>query len=111
MVSSIGMCSLSDQHGDMGAASRASIMTKFRTPSVANNGMPLKKVLVIYDALCRTMHDVTDMPLVINFDAVSSVEAYAHHVACAAPVGNNFGRSGVIVNVLTTDEDINQLRR
>lgn len=62
-----------------------------------------------YDVLCRTMSDLYQVPLVINFDLPPSVEAYVHSVSSAAPSG--YGRGGAAVNVITSDEDIVGLRR
>lgn len=65
------------QHQDMGAPARHAIMSKFRS-SIPNRTGPNKRVLVVYDALCRTLTDVSQVPLVINYDLPRAVEDYVH---------------------------------
>lgn len=60
----------------MGQSSRHAIMTKFRSGNNRTGGG--KKVLVVYDALCRTLTDVPQVPLVINYDLPRAVEDYVH---------------------------------
>lgn len=55
------------------------------------------------------MNDLYQIPLVILFDLPSTVENYLHCVSVAAPSG--YGRGGAVVVVITSDEDINGLRR
>lgn len=68
-------------HGDMGASARHAIIGKFRSGNSgagrgASSGM--KRVLVVYDALCRTLSDIHQVALVINFDLPRAVEDYVH---------------------------------
>ena len=69
-------------HGDMGASARHAIVSKFRS---GNNPGPgrgqhagLKRVLVVYDALCRTLSDIHQVAMVVNYDLPRSVEDYVH---------------------------------
>ena len=66
-------------HGDMGASARHAIVTKFRSGNVGQGrGMAAKRVLVVYDALCRTLSDIHQVAMVVNFDLPRAVEDYIH---------------------------------
>ena len=62
-------------HGDMGASARHTAITKFRS---GVRGAGLKRVLVVYDALSRTLTDIHQVSLVINFDMPRTVEDYVN---------------------------------
>jgi superfamily II DNA/RNA helicase len=66
-------------HGDMGASARHAILSKFRSGNVGQGrGMAAKRVLVVYDALCRTLSDIHQVAMVVNFDLPRAVEDYVH---------------------------------
>lgn len=66
-------------HGDMGASARHAILSKFRSGNAApGRGMGMKRVLVVYDALCRTLSDIHQVALVVNYDLPRAVEDYVH---------------------------------
>ncbi|ORY46304.1 hypothetical protein BCR35DRAFT_311026 [Leucosporidium creatinivorum] len=93
-------------HQDMGQSSRHAIMTKFRSANNRTGGG--KKVLVVYDALCRTLTDVPQVPLVLNFDLPRAVEDYVHRITCATASG--YARPGVAINIVTPGADVEMLR-
>lgn len=59
----------------MGQAARHALMSKFRSPPAHRLG-PNKRVLVVYDALARTLTDVSQVSLVVNYDLPRSAEDY-----------------------------------
>lgn len=63
-------------HSDMGPAARNTVISKFR--SANGRGVGIKRVLVVYDALCRTLSDIHQVALVVNYDLPRSVEDYVH---------------------------------
>lgn len=66
-------------HGDMGAAARHAIVSKFRSGNAGPGRPPgLKRVLVVYDALCRTLSDIHQVALAVNYDLPRAVEDYVH---------------------------------
>lgn len=66
-------------HGDMGASARHAIVSKFRSGNVGQGrGMAAKRILVVYDALCRTLSDIHQVAMVVNFDLPRAVEDYTH---------------------------------
>lgn len=66
-------------HGDMGAPARHAIISKFRSGNInQGRGLSGKRVLVVYDALCRTLSDIHQVAMVINYDLPRAVEDYIH---------------------------------
>ncbi|KAH8929465.1 P-loop containing nucleoside triphosphate hydrolase protein [Atractiella rhizophila] len=97
-------------HQDMGGPARHSVLSKFRSSAASTPGMKAsKKCLVVYDALCRSLNDVHQVPLVINFDLPRAPEDYVHRVACATSAGHV--RPGVAINFLVDNRDIDMLRQ
>ncbi|KAI5479895.1 eukaryotic translation initiation factor [Pseudohyphozyma bogoriensis] len=95
-------------HQDMGPPARHQIMSKFRAPPATRPLGPTKRALIVYDALCRTLTDVSQVPLVINYDLPRAVEDYIHRVSCATAAG--MGRPGVVINFVTPGSDVERLR-
>ncbi|OCF31809.1 ATP-dependent RNA helicase eIF4A [Kwoniella heveanensis BCC8398] len=87
---------VSAMHGDMDQAQREVIMKEFRSGS--------SRVLIATDLLARGI-DVQQVSLVINYDLPASKENYIHRIGR----GGRFGRKGVAINFVTTD-DIKMLR-
>lgn len=90
----------------MGQSSRQAIMSKFR--SNTGRGAGSKKVLVVYDALCRSLTDVPQVPLVINYDLPRAVEDYVFRITCATASG--YARPGVAINIVSPGADVEMLR-
>jgi translation initiation factor 4A len=67
------------------------IMREFRTGS--------SRVLITTDLLARGI-DVQQVSLVINFDLPANRENYIHRIGR----GGRFGRKGVAINFLTSDD-------
>lgn len=65
-------------HQDMSQSARQQVIAKFRSAAPGRNGQPPKRVLVVYDALSRSLSDVGQVPLLINFDMPRAVEDYVH---------------------------------
>ncbi|KAI0952469.1 hypothetical protein AcW1_004551 [Taiwanofungus camphoratus] len=63
-------------HGDMNAGTKLAALNKFRSPSGIMR-QPITKILVIYDVQVKTP-EVSQVPLVINYDLPKAVEEYAH---------------------------------
>ncbi|KAH9853702.1 hypothetical protein C2E23DRAFT_867727 [Lenzites betulinus] len=94
-------------HGDMNAGVKLAALNKFRAgPGIVR---PVTtKVLVVYDVQVKTP-DVSQVPLVINYDLPKAVEEYAHRVAPA--IAPSYSRAGVVVNFVTaTGGDVEMLR-
>ncbi|EJF62929.1 hypothetical protein DICSQDRAFT_145917 [Dichomitus squalens LYAD-421 SS1] len=94
-------------HGDMNAGAKLAALNKFRaTPGVMRP--TATKVLVVYDVQVKTP-EVSQIPLVINYDLPKAVEEYAHRVAPA--IAPSYSRAGVVVNFVTaTGGDVEMLR-
>jgi len=87
---------VSAMHGDMEQGEREVIMKEFRSGS--------SRVLITTDLLARGI-DVQQVSLVINYDLPASKENYIHRIGR----GGRFGRKGVAINFVTT-EDVGALR-
>ncbi|KAJ7081352.1 eukaryotic initiation factor-like protein 4A-I [Mycena belliarum] len=83
-------------HGDMIQAQRDLIMNEFRSGS--------HRVLITTDLFTRGI-DVQQVPLVINYDLPANRENYIHRIGR----GGRFGRKGVAINFVTTD-DVRMMR-
>ncbi|KAI0370221.1 hypothetical protein BV20DRAFT_944612 [Pilatotrama ljubarskyi] len=94
-------------HGDMNAGAKLAALNKFRAaPGIMRQAAT--KVLVVYDVQVKTP-DVSQVPLVINYDLPKAVEEYAHRVAPA--IAPSYSRAGVVVNFVTaTGGDVEMLR-
>ncbi|KAH9943105.1 uncharacterized protein BXZ73DRAFT_87513 [Epithele typhae] len=94
-------------HGDMNAGAKLAALNKFRaTPGIMRP--TATKVLVVYDVQVKTP-EVSQIPLVINYDLPKAVEEYAHRVAPA--IAPTYSRAGVVVNFVTaTGGDVEMLR-
>ncbi|RPD74365.1 P-loop containing nucleoside triphosphate hydrolase protein [Lentinus tigrinus ALCF2SS1-7] len=94
-------------HGDMNAGAKLAALNKFRaTPGIMRP--TATKVLVVYDVQVKTP-EVSQIPLVINYDLPKAVEEYAHRVAPA--IAPSYSRAGVVVNFVTaTGGDVEMLR-
>ncbi|KAJ3002629.1 hypothetical protein NUW54_g5748 [Trametes sanguinea] len=90
----------------MNAGAKLAALNKFRgSPSMR---APQTRVLVVYDVQVKTP-DVSQVPLVINYDLPKAVEEYAHRVAPA--IAPSYSRAGVVVNFVTaTGGDVEMLR-
>jgi translation initiation factor 4A len=84
------------QHGDMEQKQREVLMKEFRSGS--------SRVLITTDLLARGI-DVQQVSLVINYDLPTNRENYIHRIGR----GGRFGRKGVAINFVTTD-DVRMLR-
>lgn len=84
------------QHGDMEQKQREVLMKEFRSGS--------SRVLITTDLLARGI-DVQQVSLVINYDLPTNRENYIHRIGR----GGRFGRKGVAINFVTT-EDVRMLR-
>jgi translation initiation factor 4A len=84
------------QHGDMDQKQRGLLMKEFRTGST--------RVLITTDLLARGI-DVQQVSLVINYDLPTNRENYIHCIGR----GGRFGRKGVAINFVTTN-DVAMLR-
>jgi translation initiation factor 4A len=82
---------VSSLHGEMDQNQRDVIMREFRTGS--------SRVLITTDLLARGI-DVQQVSLVINFDLPANRENYIHRIGR----GGRFGRKGVAINFLTSDD-------
>eukprot|EP00745_Piridium_sociabile_P038688 TRINITY_DN7090_c0_g1_i1.p1 TRINITY_DN7090_c0_g1~~TRINITY_DN7090_c0_g1_i1.p1 ORF type:complete len:483 (+),score=128.05 TRINITY_DN7090_c0_g1_i1:98-1546(+) len=82
---------VSAMHGDMDQKERDVIMREFRTGS--------SRVLITTDLLARGI-DVQQVSLVINYDLPANRENYIHRIGR----GGRFGRKGVAINFVTTDD-------
>ncbi|KAK0242691.1 hypothetical protein EDD85DRAFT_918893 [Armillaria nabsnona] len=94
-------------HGDMNSTTKLAALSKFKSsPSVVMR-QPVTKILVIYDV---HVQEISQIPLIINYDLPKAVEEYTHRIAPAvAP--NNYSRGGVIINFVTaTGGDVEMLR-
>jgi len=66
------------------------------------------KVLVVYDVQVKTP-EVSQVPMVLNYDLPKAVEEYAHRVAPA--IASSYTRAGVVINFVTaTGGDVEMLR-
>ena len=83
-------------HGEMDVGERKTRMDDFRKGAV--------RVLISTDLLARGI-DVQQVSLVINFELPMQKENYIHRIGRSG----RFGRKGVAINLVTTDE-INKLR-
>ncbi|KAI0771918.1 hypothetical protein BD413DRAFT_475245 [Trametes elegans] len=94
-------------HGDMNAGAKLAALNKFRAaPGIMRP--TATKVLVVYDVQVKTP-EVSQVPLVINYDLPKAVEEYAHRVAPA--IAPSYSRAGVVVNFVTaTGGDVEMLR-
>ncbi|KAH9894322.1 hypothetical protein C8Q73DRAFT_790873 [Cubamyces lactineus] len=94
-------------HGDMNAGTKLAALNKFRAaPGIMRP--TATKVLVVYDVQVKTP-EVSQVPLVINYDLPKAVEEYAHRVAPA--IAPSYSRAGVVVNFVTaTGGDVEMLR-
>ncbi|OSC98753.1 hypothetical protein PYCCODRAFT_1439067 [Trametes coccinea BRFM310] len=94
-------------HGDMNAGAKLAALNKFRAGPSMMRPSPTR-VLVVYDVQVKTP-DVSQVPLVINYDLPKAVEEYAHRVAPA--IAPSYSRAGVVVNFVTaTGGDVEMLR-
>jgi len=82
---------VSSMHGDMEQNERDVIMKEFRSGS--------SRVLITTDLLARGI-DVQQVSLVINYDLPNNRENYIHRIGR----GGRFGRKGVAINFVTTDD-------
>ncbi|BGP24926.1 translation initiation factor [Rhodotorula toruloides] len=87
-------------HSEMGPPARQQTIAKFRSLAPNRPGLSSKRVLVVYDALSKSLSDVGQVPLVINFDMPRVVEDYIHRIACAS--GHN--KNSMVLNVVTPNE-------
>ncbi|BGP02270.1 Translation initiation factor [Rhodotorula toruloides ATCC 204091] len=87
-------------HSEMGPSARQQTIAKFRSLAPNRPGLSSKRVLVVYDALSKSLSDVGQVPLVINFDMPRAVEDYVHRIACAS--GHN--KNSMVLNVVTPNE-------
>ncbi|KZT72645.1 P-loop containing nucleoside triphosphate hydrolase protein [Daedalea quercina L-15889] len=95
-------------HGDMNAGAKLAALNKFRSPPTGLMRQPTTKVLVVYDVQVKTP-EVSQIPLIINYDLPKAVEEYAHRVAPA--IAPSYSRAGVVVNFVTaTGGDVEMLR-
>ncbi|KAJ8508402.1 hypothetical protein ONZ45_g9316 [Pleurotus djamor] len=95
-------------HGDMNAGTKLAALNKFRNSSSIVMRQPTTKVLVVYDVQVKAP-EVSQIPLVVNYDLPKAVEEYAHRVAPA--IANNYARAGVVINFVTaTGGDVEMLR-
>jgi translation initiation factor 4A len=78
-------------HGDQEQNDRNTIMKEFRSGS--------SRVLITTDLLARGI-DVQQVSLVINYDLPANRENYIHRIGR----GGRFGRKGVAINFLTSDD-------
>jgi translation initiation factor 4A len=78
-------------HGDQEQSDRNTIMKEFRSGS--------SRVLITTDLLARGI-DVQQVSLVINYDLPANRENYIHRIGR----GGRFGRKGVAINFLTSDD-------
>jgi len=85
---------VSAMHGDMDQKERDVIMREFRSGS--------SRVLITTDLLARGI-DVQQVSLVINYDLPTNRENYIHRIGR----GGRFGRKGVAINFLTSDDQRN----
>jgi len=95
-------------HGDMGSSNKLAALNKFR--NLATNALrpTPTKVLVVYDVQVKTP-EVSQVPLVVNYDLPKAVEEYAHRVAPA--IASSYTRAGVVINFVTdTGGDVEMLR-
>ncbi|KDQ64831.1 hypothetical protein JAAARDRAFT_117967 [Jaapia argillacea MUCL 33604] len=95
-------------HGDMNAGTKLAALNKFRTSTSSIMRQPVTKVLIVYDVQVKTP-EVSQIPLVINYDLPKAVEEYSSRVQPA--MAPNHGRAGVVVNFVTaTGGDVEMLR-
>ncbi|EMD41028.1 hypothetical protein CERSUDRAFT_44631 [Gelatoporia subvermispora B] len=95
-------------HGDMNPAAKMAALNRFRGVSAGLLRQSRTKVLVVYDVQVKTP-EVSQIPLIINYDLPKAVEEYAHRVAPA--IAPSYSRAGVIVNFVTaTGGDVEMLR-
>ncbi|KLO16344.1 P-loop containing nucleoside triphosphate hydrolase protein [Schizopora paradoxa] len=95
-------------HSDMNAGAKLAALNKFRASSGSMIRPAVPRVLVIYDVQVKSP-DVTQVPLVINYDLPQAVEEYSHRVAPA--IATNYSRAGVVVNFVTAaGGDVEMLR-
>ncbi|OSX60355.1 hypothetical protein POSPLADRAFT_1171425 [Postia placenta MAD-698-R-SB12] len=95
-------------HGDMNAGAKLAALNKFRSPSNGIMRQSTTKVLVVYDVQVKSP-EVSQIPLIINYDLPKAVEEYAHRVAPA--IAPSYSRAGVVVNFVTaTGGDVEMLR-
>ncbi|KAL4241457.1 RNA helicase [Abortiporus biennis] len=95
-------------HPDMNAAARLTALTKFRSPPSASIRPTAMKILVVYDVPVKSP-EVSQVPLIVNYDLPKAVEEYAHRVAPA--IAPSYSRAGVVVNFVTaTGGDVEMLR-
>ncbi|OBZ76791.1 Eukaryotic initiation factor 4A-3 [Grifola frondosa] len=95
-------------HGDMNAGAKLAALNKFRGSPSGIMRQQTTKALVVYDVQVKAP-EVSQVPLVINYDLPKAVEEYAHRVAPA--IAPNYSRAGVVVNFVTaTGGDVEMLR-
>lgn len=95
-------------HGDMNAGAKLAALNKFRSPPSGLMRQSPMKILVVYDVQVKTP-EISQVPLIINYDLPKAVEEYAHRVAPA--IAPSYSRAGVIVNFVTaTGGDVEMLR-
>ncbi|KAH8106255.1 P-loop containing nucleoside triphosphate hydrolase protein [Cristinia sonorae] len=97
-------------HGDMNAGTKLAALNKFRSPPTPTGAIrqAATKILVVYDVQVKPP-EVSQVPLIINYDLPKAVEEYAHRVAPANASG--YSRAGVVVNFVTaTGGDVEMLR-
>lgn len=89
----------------MGQAARQQITTKFRSQAPPRPGQSPKRVLVVYDALARTLgQDVHPVGLVINFDMPRAAEEYGPRISCVAQGQNAGPKPSVIISIVVPQE-------
>ncbi|GAA5938989.1 uncharacterized protein JCM15063_004387 [Sporobolomyces koalae] len=93
-------------HQDLGTSARQQVISKFRSGSPPRAGVSPKRILVIHDALSRSLADVQQVGFVINFDLPRQVEDYMHRISCASTSSSNFATktSSMILNIVTPNE-------
>jgi translation initiation factor 4A len=69
-------------HGDMTAATKAGALAKFRGPPTMHMRTHPLKALVVYDVQLKAA-EVSQVPLVVNYDLPKAVEEYAHRYVAA----------------------------
>ncbi|PCH41386.1 nucleoside triphosphate hydrolase protein [Wolfiporia cocos MD-104 SS10] len=95
-------------HGDMNAGAKLAALNKFRSPASGIMRQSTTKVLVVYDVQIKSP-EVSQIPLVINYDLPKAVEEYYSRVTPAIATTN--ARGGVVINFVTaTGGDVEMLR-
>jgi translation initiation factor 4A len=65
------------QHGDLNATAKMAAIARFRGPPTMHMRQNPIKVLVVYDVQLKSA-EVSQIPLIINYDLPKAVEEYAH---------------------------------